>query len=36
MSILKNNIKNELYVAGNGVEALDMLRTVIDPYLKSY
>lgn len=27
----KNNIKNELYVAGNGVEALEMLRTVIVP-----
>jgi hypothetical protein len=31
----KNNIKNELYVAGNGVEALDMLRTVIDPLPKN-
>lgn len=30
----KNNIKNELYVAGNGVEALDMLRTVIEPLPK--
>jgi hypothetical protein len=30
----KNNIKNELYVAGNGVEALDMLHTVIDPLPK--
>jgi CheY-like chemotaxis protein len=30
----KNNIKNEVYVAGNGVEALDMLRTVIDPLPK--
>ncbi|MBG6109621.1 CheY-like chemotaxis protein [Flavobacterium sp. CG_23.5] len=27
----KNNIKNELYVAGNGVEALDMLRSGIVP-----
>ncbi|MFE3871116.1 response regulator [Flavobacterium sp. ZS1P70] len=27
----KNNIKNELFVAGNGVEALDMLRTSIVP-----
>lgn len=27
----KNNIKNELFVAGNGVEALDMLRTAIVP-----
>jgi CheY-like chemotaxis protein len=27
----KNNIKNELFVAGNGVEALDMLRTTIVP-----
>jgi CheY-like chemotaxis protein len=30
----KNNIKNDLYVAGNGVEALDMLRTVINPLPK--
>jgi CheY-like chemotaxis protein len=30
----KNNIKNELYVAGNGVEALYMLRTVINPIPK--
>lgn len=27
----KNNIKNELFVAGNGVEALDMLRSSIIP-----
>lgn len=27
----KNNIKNELFVAGNGVEALEMLRTSICP-----
>lgn len=27
----KNNIKNELFVAGNGVEALDMLRNSIVP-----
>ena len=27
----KNNIKNDLYVAGNGVEALEMLRGVIVP-----
>ena len=27
----KNNIKNELFVAGNGVEALDMLRSKIIP-----
>jgi CheY-like chemotaxis protein len=27
----KNNIKNELFVAGNGVEALDMLRSSIVP-----
>ena len=27
----KNNIKNKLFVAGNGVEALDMLRTSIVP-----
>lgn len=27
----KNNIKNELFVAGNGVEALDMLRSTIIP-----
>ncbi|WP_016988410.1 response regulator [Flavobacterium sp. ACAM 123] len=27
----KNNIKNDLYVAGNGVEALEMLRTSIVP-----
>ena len=27
----KNNIKNELFVAGNGVEALGMLRTSIVP-----
>lgn len=27
----KNNIKNELFVAGNGVEALDMLRSMIVP-----
>ena len=27
----KNNIKNELFVAGNGVEALDMLRSAIVP-----
>ncbi|MFE3848739.1 response regulator [Flavobacterium sp. LB3P45] len=27
----KNNIKNELFVAGNGVEALDMLRNSIIP-----
>jgi CheY-like chemotaxis protein len=27
----KNNIKNELFVAGNGVEALEMLRTTIVP-----
>lgn len=27
----KNNIKNELFVAGNGVEALEMLRTSIVP-----
>lgn len=27
----KNNIKNELFVAGNGVEALDMLRSGIVP-----
>lgn len=25
----KNNIQNELFVAGNGVDALDMLRTAI-------
>ena len=30
----KNNIKNELFVAGNGVEALDMLRNVINPLPK--
>jgi hypothetical protein len=29
----KNNIKNEVYVAGNGVD-VDMLRTVIDPLPK--
>lgn len=27
----KNNIKNDLFVAGNGVEALEMLRTSIVP-----
>ena len=27
----KNNIQNELFVAGNGVEALDMLRSAIVP-----
>ena len=27
----KNNIKNDLYVAGNGVEALEMLRGSIVP-----
>ena len=27
----KNNIKNELFVAGNGVEALEMLRSLIIP-----
>ena len=27
----KNNIKNDLFVAGNGVEALDMLRNSIVP-----
>lgn len=27
----KNNIQNELFVAGNGVEALDMLRAAIVP-----
>jgi CheY-like chemotaxis protein len=27
----KNNIKNELFVAGNGVEALEMLRSTIVP-----
>jgi CheY-like chemotaxis protein len=27
----KNNIQNELFVAGNGVEALDMLRSSIVP-----
>ena len=27
----KNNIKNELFVAGNGVEALEMLRSDIVP-----
>jgi CheY-like chemotaxis protein len=30
----KNNIKNELFVAGNGVEALDMLRNGINPLPK--
>ncbi len=30
----KNNIKNELFVAGNGVEALDMLRNAINPLPK--
>lgn len=30
-AFLKNNIKNTLYVAGNGVEALDMLENAIVP-----
>jgi CheY-like chemotaxis protein len=30
----KNNIKNELFVAGNGVEALEMLNSVIVPLPK--
>ena len=30
-AFLKNNIKNDLYVAGNGVEALEMLRGSIVP-----
>ena len=30
-AFLKNNIKNTLFVAGNGVEALDMLENAIVP-----
>lgn len=30
-AFLKNNIRNTLYVAGNGVEALDMLENAIVP-----
>ena len=32
----KNNIQNELFVAGNGVEALDMLRSSICSIAKNH